>query len=253
MDQRSLWEPMILRNSSATSSGDATSSREHMLAVPPRIPQEGPAISFMNCLAGEGFFEKATIFASATVGALCFQSLSRFPEVRKKESERSLATNLLLRFARNVFVQDSAIEGEKWFHNRAQNEVAICCTINVLELLGTYSDMVMVRRRAAKMGNKLVLGNRRDVVKFVVKRFPCTCLKKLHSATRMKVAKVGQCHNCAKQIPRSHLHVCSGCMLIEYCSEVCQRAHWSYHKQYCGYAEVMSRDLPADYVLRYDR
>ena len=59
--QRALWEPTILRNSGA--SNDATaSSCEHTLAVLPRIPQEGPAVSFMNCLASEGFFNKAIRF-----------------------------------------------------------------------------------------------------------------------------------------------------------------------------------------------
>ena len=247
-DQRSQWETIILRNSSATSSGDATSFCEQMLVVLPRIPQVGPAISFMNCLAGEGFFDKATSFTGDPVDVL-FRPLMRFPEVRKEESERSLAMNLLLRFVRNAFVHDSVVEGEKWFHNDLENEVAICCMIDALEIFGTYSDLAVAKRRANKMLNKLVFGNRRDLVKFVAKRLPCACMKELHRAARKKVAKMGFCFGCGKPFPRSELHVCTGCMITDYCSKECQRAKWSSHKEYCGNPEVMRRDLPANYVV----
>ena len=65
--------------------------------------------------------------------------------------------------------------------------------VHLLELLGKYSDMAVVERRAIRMNNRLTDGNRRDVVKFVTKRLPCTCLKELHRAAREKVAKVGKC------------------------------------------------------------
>ena len=89
------------------------------------------------------------------------------------------------------------------FHQRIANEVAICIMINLLELLGTYSDLTVVSRRSSKTGAKFASGNRRDVVKFVAKRLPCTCMKELHRAARVKVAKVGKCFCCYKQIPRS--------------------------------------------------
>ena len=156
--------------------------------------------------------------------------MSRFPEVAAKESERSLATNLLLRFARNVFVHGAVAEGEKWFYDRFQNEMVICVMINMLEQRVTYSDMGVVRRRAAKTSCRLACGNRRDVVKFVAKCLPCSCLKKLHSAARKKVAKVGTCWGCVKRFPRSHLYVCTGCKDVHYCSRECQRADRSRRK-----------------------
>ena len=91
----------------------------------------------------------------------------------------------------------------------------------MLELLPTYSDWNVVKCRAIKM-NKLAAGNLRDRIKFVAKRLPCACLKKLHSATRKKVAKVGACYGCGRRLPRSDLHVCTGCMMAQYCSRECQ-------------------------------
>ena len=103
------------------------------------------------------------------------------------------------------------------------------------------------------MNNKLVGGNRRDVVKSVAKRLPCTCLKKLHRTMRMKVAKVGACFCCDKRFPRSQLRVCTGCMFVHYCSRECQRVDWTRHKEAegCVHPEMMSRDLPADYSPSY--
>ena len=244
--RRALWEQTILRNSGGASNNATASSCEHMLAVLPRIPQEGPAVSFMNFLAGEGCFSAAQ-FSSVNPVDFGLQATMRFPGVREEESVRSLTIDLLLRFIRNVFVHDSAIE-ESWFQQYRRNEVAICCMINTLELCGTYSDKLVAERRAYRTANRLANGNRRDTVKFVVKRLPCACLKKLHSAVRKKVAKVGTCFGCKKQFPRSQLHVCTGCMIHEYCSRECQRATWPNHKQYCSHPEVMSRDLPADFV-----
>ena len=244
---RSLWEPTVFRESSVDK---AASSCEHLAAALPRIPSQGPVVSFMNHIASEGFFDRAKRLVGIDLIQLCFQSLSRFPEVAGKESERSLAINLLLHFVRNVFVHDAAMEGESWFHKVHSNDVAICIMINVLELRGTYSDLCVVTRRAAKMSNKLWGGNRRDTVKFVASRLPCTCLKKLHSTARKKVEKMGWCRGCHEHFPRSQLYVCTGCRYVYYCSRECQRADWSSHKQGCGHPEVMSRDLPADYVIK---
>ena len=203
----------------------------------------------MNHIASEGFFDKAMSFTDAQVEIFFLSAVRHFP-FAEEVSERSLAINLLLRFIRNVFLHDSVAEGEKWFHQRLQNEVIICIMINVLELLGTYSDWNVVRRRADKTTFRLSGGNRRDVVKFVAKRLPCTCLKKLHSIARKNVAKLGKCHGCRKRFPRSQLYVCTGCMVAEYCSPACQRGDWSRHKHKCGNPELVSRDLPADYVYK---
>ena len=242
-----MVQPMVLHSNAAIVAVPC----EYMLASSPKIPQEGPAISFLNCLAGDGFFN-GTCFIEESLAMFDFQmvTLSRFPGVLEEESERSLVTDLLLRFLRNVFVHDFAIQGEKWFHNRASNETAISTMINTLELLGKYSNRNVVDRRACKIGNKLTGGNRRDLVKFVAKRLSCTCLKELHRAAREKVAKMGVCLGCQKQCPRSQLFVCTGCMIAEYCSNMCQKADWSLHKRQCGHPEVMLPDLPADYVLR---
>ena len=247
--QRSLWEQTIIRNNGASNS--ATPS---CVAVLPRIPRDGLAVSLMNYLASEGLFNrgaKAHFGINPVEFTLEFplQSIARFPGVLANESERSLAIDLLLRFVRNVFVHESALEGGDWFYQHRQIDVAICNMISVLELCGTFCDMKVARRRATKTSNMLRGGNRRDVVKFVAKRLPCTCLKKLHIAARKKLTKVGKCVACLRQFPRSQLYVCTGCMLAEYCSRECQRADWSHHKKGCDSPEVMSRCLPANYKL----
>ncbi|EJK48673.1 hypothetical protein THAOC_32510 [Thalassiosira oceanica] len=195
--RRTLWEPTVLR-----SGVNNASSCEHTLAVLPQIPQDCPAVSLMNHIAGKGFFDRATSFAGVDPVELCFLSLRDHTDVVREESERFLAIDLLLRFVRNVFLRDSVVEGESWFQQRHQNEVMICCIINLLSKLagGNHRDAVKhLPCRAIKTSNKLVGGNRRDAVKFVAKRLPCTCLKELHRATREKVAKVGTCDGCGNR------------------------------------------------------
>ena len=248
--QRSQWEQTILRKNGVN---NAANSCEHLALCPTRIPQDGPTISFMNCLSGEGFFDRTKCLTGVDLVEFCFKPLSRFPEVQEEASDRSLAIDLLLRFLRNIFVHDAAIEGGSWFLDGRQNEAVICTMINLLEIRGTYSDPIVVRRRAFRKNITFMGGNRRDAVKFVSKRLPCTCLKELHSAARKKLNKVGPCTNvnCNEQFPRSQLYVCTGCMYATYCSRKCQRADWSRHKAGgCGRPEVVIRDLPADYVIK---
>ncbi|EJK74777.1 hypothetical protein THAOC_03528 [Thalassiosira oceanica] len=238
---RSQWEPMAL----CSRSNHVAVPCEHALTVPPKIPQEGTAVSFMNHIAGEGFFNRATSFPNEQMMSTCFSLSRRFPGVREKDNEqRALAIDLLLRFLRNVFVRDAAMEGELWFHQRPQNEAVLCIVIYLLELHGTFSALAVVERRSTVMGAKLMCGNRRDVAKFVAKRLPCTCLKELHRAARKKLAKSGKRLCCQKRFPKSELFVCTGCNYSVYCLKDCQRADWSNHKKFCNNLELMSRDLP---------
>ena len=246
-DLRSLWEPLILLDNNSKSV--ASPCEQHMLAVIPRIPKDGPVVCFMNHFAEIGLFCTATPVAGNPL-ALIFETLSCFPDVVVDDCERSLATNLLLRYVRNAFLLDYKVEGEDWFHQHHKNKAIICSMAGALEIYGTYSDQTVKERRTANITNRLWGGNGRDTVKFVAKRLQCTCLKKLHKATRKKLGKVGVCIGCQKQFPRSQLYVCTGCMYAEYCSGECQRATWSTHKEQCGCPEVMSRDLPRDYVVR---
>jgi len=244
VEHRTLWEPMVLRGNP----GFVAVPCEHTLVVPPQIPQEGPAVSFLDALAGEGVLTGRK--EAHDPMRFCVRSVFCFPRVWKEDNERSLAIDLLLRFVRNSFVRDARIEGESWFHQSPLNEATICCMIYLLELIGTYSDLDVAVRRSTKTGAKLAGGNRRDVVKFVAKRLHCTCLKELHRAARTKVAKVGKCTGCHIQFPRSELRVCTGCRHSHYCSKACQRADRSKHECICNHPEVMRRDLPADHIFK---
>ena len=120
---------------------------------------------------------------------------------------------LLLRFMRSVFVRGFEVEGMSWFHQFELNvnapwsqqcnvnEAAICCTINVLELLDKHSNTFVIKNSAQKMSNKLFFGNRRDHVKFLSKRLPCSCLKELHRSARQAIGKEGMCFRCYKMRP----------------------------------------------------
>ncbi|EJK53757.1 hypothetical protein THAOC_26733 [Thalassiosira oceanica] len=200
-DLRSLWEPTILASDTRL---DVLRPCEHNHELfDLQIPRQSTVVLFMNHIAGKGFFDRATRFPNEPVMKTCYSLTLNFPRVQEEDNERALAIALLLRFLCNVFVSDAAIEGELWFHQQRDNEAAICCMIYLLELLGRYSDVSVVARRAVKMSNNFADGNRRDLVKFVAKRLPCACLKELHRAARKKLAKVSHCHGCEKRFPRT--------------------------------------------------
>ena len=119
---RTLWEPTNLRdNSNSSVNNNATaSSCEHMLAALPQIPQEGPAVSFMNCLAGEGFFDEAAQFLRRSVDVVLPSHCRAFQKSWRKRASDPWRLTCCCDFFGTYFLHDSAIEGEKWFHNRAK-------------------------------------------------------------------------------------------------------------------------------------
>ena len=117
--QRTQWEPTLLV--SGVNDNAAASSCEHTLAVRPRIPQEGLAVSFVNCLAGEGFFDKTARFHNQSLAMTCLDSVTlHFPGVQEEDNERALAIDLLLRFVRNVLVHEAALVGDDCFTSASQ-------------------------------------------------------------------------------------------------------------------------------------
>ena len=71
----------------------------------------------------------------------------------------------------------------------------------------------------------------RDTLKFLRKRTPCKCLKKLHLAARKMQPKMGLCYHCKEVRERDSLSACSICMVSHYCSRQCQVANWQTHKE----------------------
>ena len=102
---RTLWEQVTAGHCPACFC-------ERMPALPTRIPQDGPYVSFMNYIGGEGIFEWSTRWSDSDVEVgFGRRSLSRFPEDLEDESERSLVIDLLLRLIRYAILINSAIEG----------------------------------------------------------------------------------------------------------------------------------------------
>ena len=75
---------------------------------------------------------------------------------------------------------------------------------------------------------------KRDLLKFYRKRMSCKCLKRMHLNARKTIPKMGRCAHCQAEKVRASLHVCSECMISQYCSKECQVAGIPVHEPYCS-------------------
>ena len=76
-------------------------------------------------------------------------------------------------------------------------------------------------------------GCQRSLVKYFMKQIPCNCLNDLYAKVKSKMPKMGKCPNCKQRKERSELFICTGCERVQYCSNVCQKAHIPEHKDMC--------------------
>jgi hypothetical protein len=79
----------------------------------------------------------------------------------------------------------------------------------------------------------------KEVVKFFHKRNGCVCLKKKYDELRTHTS-MGNCHYCRESFERKKLMLCIQCKNSQYCSKVCQRAHWPKHRIFCEGTEFCS-------------
>jgi hypothetical protein len=77
------------------------------------------------------------------------------------------------------------------------------------------------------------------VVRFYQKRVPCSCLDEKYKEVK-SVTKMGICGNPSCSLPerkatRSKMLYCTRCEQANYCSQECQVADWTSHKQLCNF------------------
>lgn len=82
----------------------------------------------------------------------------------------------------------------------------------------------------------------RDIIKFYLKRTPCSCLKQKYSQAK-KCPKIGVCYHCKQKKERKYLMVCNGCNFAQYCSQECQVGDWPNHKGLCREIQVPLQQL----------
>ena len=85
------------------------------------------------------------------------------------------------------------------------------------------------------------------LVKYFRKRIPCNCLDEKYKEVK-SITKMGRCCNEKCSLPnrmaeRSSMLVCTKCRLAHYCSRRCQKANWSFHKEYCEKACMQRAEM----------
>lgn len=92
-------------------------------------------------------------------------------------------------------------------------------------------------------------GCRMSLMKFFVKRSPCSCLKEKYAEMKMHQSKTGVCGHCKGRFQRKDLLVCTRCERRQYCSKECQVSDWHKHKMTCDLHRIVSSSLSDESVL----
>lgn len=155
----------------------------------------------------------------------------RHSQVWSEDNHRELAIQTFVSIGTNMLLADDDIN---------EGSLSMAKTILVLEHYDSseglslhspfYGHSSAVKRRDMEPN---LSSTRRDVLKFYRKRIPCKCLKRMHLEARKTTPKMGRCTHCDEERVRALLHVCSKCMIYQYCSRKCQVAAWPTHKEEC--------------------
>ena len=175
-----------------------------------------PVISFMDDFT-------AHYITSPTIVEMVTASFKSHAEVWKEDVYKKMALNILTSMGTNMSLreQNSSVQ--------APNHEGASCLAKFIVILEHYdgtgdSDNAAYVQCKIRDLNSGVSSCLRDTVKFYSKRLSCSCLKNMHSFARKNLPKKGFCWHCDKEKSRALLHVCSKCMITQYCSRECQVA-----------------------------
>ena len=149
----------------------------------------------------------------------------KYRDVITIDSNREMIVKTLTRIGTNLILGDMC-----------QQSLYIASVIVVLEHCdGKRKHNVLANPIVAKKMRDLYPGSscRRDALKFYRKRTTCKCFKRMHLEARKIIQKKGRCYHCKEERDRELLHVCSRCMVTQFCSRECQVANWPEHKVDC--------------------
>ena len=176
-------------------------------------------------------FIDALFVNAANNSALCVRqylrdTFTRHREVWDNERYREMAIDIVVVIETNVLL--SNVHAGYFF------AVAVVVLENYdgIGIISTLNSRVVAAKHRDLICGEIST-NKRDLLKFYRNRTTCSCLKKMHSAARKTVPKLGGCQHCGVVKERLLLMVCSRCRIMQYCSRKCHVADWSRHKGYC--------------------
>ena len=89
--------------------------------------------------------------------------------------------------------------------------------------------------KAIRVEHDLRCGGEREIIRFFLKRIPCSCLKATYSQIKKsQPIRIGECFTCNQSKKLSSLMICRRCNIGQYCGRECQAAHWPKHKGLCN-------------------
>ena len=158
-----------------------------------------------------------------------------FDIFRKGKADRDWALSVLIALGTDMLADDTSQSSL----NRAVSVALLYLNLEVMEKKSPDALDIMNKKE-----RDLVLGCKRDVIRFFAKRIKCPCLKEIYKKAKTET-KSSSCYNCKQRFERTHLMTCHDCRVVLYCSKACQRASWPDHQLVCTtYQSKNPKDLP---------
>ncbi len=186
------------------------------------LPDGHPVQAFLSTFSGKVDEKELRRFR---------QSFDKYSDIWKDERNRTLARDYLICVATDsilkyegdagVKIASIAIEYAQFFEQDENDFEAV-----LVKSLATLRD--------------LRYGGDREVIRFLVKRTSCDCLKTRYSqAKKEQPKKSGQCDHCKRMLDRESLMLCKRCGVAQYCGKNCQRNDWNQHKKLCDATKIL--------------
>lgn len=178
----------------------------------------------------EGLIQKAkkgTLITDAPgVGSMMSELHSKYPEVCNDTTNMAFVRAWLLSFGANLLKNRDSWCQIKLIAATVAGSVLYLENRGIFRTEGTDNSYMKLRDLTDSC-------DKRSIMKFFATRLPCSCLDALNAETKQVMPKSGVCDGCKQRKERSSLMICTGCMVVQYCSYTCQYACWHHHRRFC--------------------
>eukprot|EP00984_Skeletonema_dohrnii_P012312 scaffold4982_cov92-Skeletonema_dohrnii-CCMP3373.AAC.3 len=177
----------------------------------------------------EAFRRAKTV--SDTFQAVKFATFEKYPDIWKDPTQLEWIASAFVTIGVEVLVQGDNNDGRRFL---------VVSSVTFSELIHQHVAFALHKYVPAMYSarlNELLHADNRRIISYLRKRIPCSCLN-VHYNVVKHLPKKGiccflDCSHPSRKVELSKMWSCGSCRREHYCSETCQAAEWSCHREDC--------------------